>query len=341
MRVLIDDTYAQHSPRSGTAVYVSQLIAALPEADVVTTANPARRAPAGGGVGSARNLLADRWWEEVELPRRARAVGADVIHHPLPAVTRFPGRASVVVTVHDLAFERMPAMFDPRWRRYALISHRAAARRADAVICVSSATASDVQHFWGVDADRIVVAPHGPGQALSVADRGAPEHFLYVGDDEPRKDLGTLVSAYDSYRAACETDPLGLVIAGSATATGEGVRVERDVDAVRLGGLHARAAALVHTSLYEGFGLTLLEAMRAGTPVIAARVSGVSELCGDAARLVPAGDATGFAEAMAAVGGSPELREQLGALGRERAARFSWGASAQAHLAAYSLALRS
>jgi glycosyltransferase involved in cell wall biosynthesis len=119
------------------------------------------------------------------------------------------------------------------------------------------------------------------------------------------------------------------------------VRVQHDVDATRLGALHAGAAALVHTSLYEGFGLTLIEAMRAGTPVIAARVSGVSEVCGDAARLVPARDAAGFAGAMAAVGGSPELREQLGARGRERAARFSWGASARAHLAAYSLALRS
>jgi glycosyltransferase involved in cell wall biosynthesis len=316
-------------------------VALSEEAKVMTTANPRRGAPAGGGLGSARNLLADRWWEELELPRRARALGADVIHHPLPAVTRLPGRAAVVVTVHDLAFERMPAMFDPRWRRYALRSHRAAARRADAVICVSSATASDVRHFWGVDDSRIVVASHGPGQSLIVPERGAPTHFLYVGDDEPRKDLATLLAAYASYRAACETDPLELVVAGLATATGDGVRVERDVDASRLGALHGGAAALVHTSLYEGFGLTLLEAMGAGTPVIAARVSGVSEVCGDAARLVPAGDATGFAEAMAAVGASPQLREQLGALGRERAARFSWAASARAHLAAYSLALKS
>jgi glycosyltransferase involved in cell wall biosynthesis len=341
MRVLIDETYAQRAPHSGTAVYVAQLTAALSEIEVVTAANPHRGAPAGGGAGSARNLIADRWWEEVELPRRARALGADVIHHPLPAVTRVPGRAAVVVTVHDLAFERMPAMFDPRWRRYALLSHRAAARRADAVICVSSTTASDVEHFWGIDAARIVVAPHGPGQALPFTERRAPEHFLYVGDDEPRKDLGTLLAAYARYRAACPADALELVIAGSASATGEGVRVQREVDAARLGTLYASAAALVHTSLYEGFGLTVLEAMRAGTPVIAAGVSGVRELCGDAARLVPAADVARFAEAMASVAASAELRQQLCERGRERAARFSWAASARAHLAAYSLALKS
>jgi glycosyltransferase involved in cell wall biosynthesis len=114
-----------------------------------------------------------------------------------------------------------------------------------------------------------------------------------------------------------------------------------------LPGLPDAAAAFGELDLYvlpsrfEGGPYTPLEAMRAGTPVIAARVSGVSELCGDAARLVPAGDAAAFAEAMAAIGASPELREQLGALGRDRAARFSWGASARAHLAAYSLALKS
>jgi alpha-1,3-rhamnosyl/mannosyltransferase len=341
MRVLIDDTYARRAPHSGTAVYVSQLVSALSEIEVVTVANPRRGAPAGGGSGSARNLLADRWWEEVELARRARALGADVIHHPLPAITRFPVGAAVVVTVHDLAFERMPAMFDAVWRRYALLSHRAAARRADAVICVSATTASDVRHFWGIDAARIVVAPHGPGQPLVVPDRDAPTHFLYVGDDEPRKDLGTLLDAYAEYRGSCEADPLDLVVAGSATASGEGVRVERDVAPGRLGALYAGAAALVHPSLYEGFGLTPLEAMCAGTPVIAARVSGVEEVCGDAALLVPAGDIASFAEAMAAVAGSPELREQLATRGRERAAGFSWAASARAHMAAYSLALRS
>lgn len=338
MRVLIDDTYAQRAPHSGTAVYVSQLVLALADADVVTVANPRRGAPAGGGAGSARNLFADRWWEEFELPRRARVLGADVIHHPLPAVTRLPGRSAVVVTVHDLAFERMPGMFNARWRRYALLSHRAAARRADAVICVSATTASDVRHFWGIDPARIVVAPHGPGQPLVIPERGEPTHFLYVGDGEPRKDLGTLLRAYEAYRAGTRTETLGLVVAGSATVIGEGVRVERGVDAARLGVLHAGAAALVHPSLYEGFGLTPLEAMRAGTPVIAARVGGIEEVCGDAAVLVPAGDVTRFAEVMTEIAGSPELRERLAAHGRERAAGFSWDASARAHMGAYSLA---
>ena len=100
--------------------------------------------------------------------------------------------------------------------------------------------------------------------------------------------------------------------------------------------LYARAAALVHPSLYEGFGLTLLEAMGAGTPVIAARVAGAVEVCGEAAVWFDPGSVDQLADAMAAAGatGTGELSEA----GRRRAAEFSWSASARAHRAAYSLA---
>jgi glycosyltransferase involved in cell wall biosynthesis len=325
MRVLIDTTYARRAPHSGTAVYLDRLTEELGE-DAVPVWDGRRAAPAGGGFGSWRNLLSDRWWEEVELPRLARAHGAAVIHHPLPARTRRPRGARVVITVHDLAFERLPEMFDPRFRRYAHRAHCAAARGADAVICVSETTARDVRELWGVPAERIVVALHGPGQALPVLPRTArPEHFLYVGDAEPRKDLVTLLAAHERYRSQV-TEPLPLVCAGAA---GETVGPER------LAELYAGAAALVHPSLYEGFGMTLLEAMRAGVPVIAARAPAAVEVCGDAGLWCEPRSVDQFADAMATIGGGAELA----ARGRARVAGFSWGASARAHLAAYSLAL--
>jgi glycosyltransferase involved in cell wall biosynthesis len=326
MRVLIDTTYVRRAPESGTAVYLDRLIAELGE-DAAPVWNRRRAGPAGGGVGSWRNLVADRYWEEVELPRLARAHGAAVIHHPLPARTHRRRGARVVITVHDLAFERLPEMFDPRFRRYASRAHRAAARAADAVICVSEATARDVRELWGVPAERIVVALHGPGQELPALPRAEkPEHFLYVGDAEPRKDLGTLLAAHERYRAEV-ADALPLVLAGAA---GETAGPER------LAELYAGAAALVHPSLYEGFGMTLLEAMAAGVPVIAARTPGAVEVCGDAARWCEPRSVDQFAEAMATIGGGAELAER----GRARVAGFSWAASARAHRAAYSLALR-
>jgi glycosyltransferase involved in cell wall biosynthesis len=340
-RVLIDTTYARRAPRSGTAVYLDRLQEALEElegVEVVAAANRRRRAPAGGGIGSIRNLLADAWWTTFALPRLARRDRAGLIHHPLPArapLTRTPE----VITVHDLAFERLPEQFDPRYRAFAHRAHRDAARHAAAVICVSETTAADVRELWRVPAEKIVVAPLGPGQRLERHEAPAqPRHFLYVGDGEPRKNLPTLLEAYRLYRQQAD-DALGLVVAGSATARGPGITTEPGPGSDRLSELFAGAAALVHPSLYEGFGLTVLEAMSAGTPVIAARSPGVVETCGDAAQYAAAKDPQAFADAMSAVAQDAALRSSLRDRGIARAAEFSWLRCALRHADAYSLAL--
>jgi glycosyltransferase involved in cell wall biosynthesis len=246
------------------------------------------------------------------------------------------------VTVHDLAFEVLPEKFDPAFRRFAHRRHRAAALRARAVICPSRATADEVQARWGVPAQRIVVAPHGLGQdfgaapATSVSPDG---YFLYVGDDEPRKNLDGLLAAYRRYRGRA-TLPLDLVLAGSASAAEAGVRVEHRPDATRLAGLYRGAAALVHCSWHEGFGMTLVEAMAVGTPVLAAPAPAVVEVCSDAARYADPGEPGSFAAAMAELAADPSLRRELSERGRRRAVSFSWTESARIHRDAYSLALQ-
>ncbi|MDQ6744595.1 MAG: glycosyltransferase family 4 protein [Actinomycetota bacterium] len=346
--MLIDVTYERRAPLSGTGVYLRRLcqeLRALAEVELVAVANPRRSPPAGGGLGSVRNLLGDLRWTAVWLPRLARRVNADVIHHPLPALAPV---ASVpqVVTVLDLAFERLPERFDPRFRRWARLTHRAAARSADAVICISATTAADARALWGLDPRQIVVAPLGPGQVQDAGarsgvtgDRPSPGHFLYVGDAEPRKNLDVLLHAYSLYRGATPA-PLDLVLAGSATARDPGVRVERSPSEAQLRRLLAGAVALVHPSLYEGFGLTLLEAMALGAPVLAARVPGVAELCADAVRYADPHDPASFAAAMSEIGGDRALAQELSTRGLRRARDFSWAGCARAHVEAYSLALR-
>jgi glycosyltransferase involved in cell wall biosynthesis len=319
VRVLIDTTFALRGPTGG-GVYVERLVAALRDegVDVVTAANERRRPPAGGGLGSLRNLAEDIRWTQAGLRRRP----ADLVHHPLPAHVAADRRPQVV-TVHDLAYEAEPEAFDLRFRAFAARAYRRAARRAAVVICGTHATARDLRERWGIE--HVVVAPYGPGQELDVT-RGEPRHFLYVGDAEPRKDLPTLLAAHARYAARAER-PLPLVLAGSATAHQPGVRNAGRVDQAELERLHAHAAALVHPARHEGFGFTVAEALSAGTPVIAARSAAVAEVAGDAATLVPPGDVDALAAALA----DPP-----------RAARtppFSWSACAQAHIRAYRLAL--
>ena len=342
MRVLLDTTFARRGP-TGTGVYLERVAAALRglDVEVLEEANPRRRPPAGGGLGSLRNAAVDRRWTAVELPRRAREVGADVLHHPLPALSAAPGAPPQVVTLHDLAFERLPAAFDPRFRAFARRAHRSAARRAGAVLCVSETTARDAAALWGVPGERIVVAPHGPGQIQGPPpDAGERRHLLYVGDAEPRKNLELLLAGYAAYRAAGSGQPLPLVLAGAVDVAAPGVRVEERPTRGRLEVLYAGTVALVHASLYEGFGMTALEAMAAGVPVLAGRAPGVVETCGEAAAYFDPRDSDDLAAALLALTRDEALRERLAAAERERAAAFSWERSARAHLEAYTLAVQ-
>jgi glycosyltransferase involved in cell wall biosynthesis len=331
IRVLVDTTFALRG-HSGTGVYLERITRALEDlgVDVVEAANSARRAPGNNGPRSALNWAADAYWTSVELPRRARECNADVLHHPLPAHSA-AASCPQVVTVHDLAFERLPECFDPVYRAYASRAHRRAARRAQAVVAVSDTTARDAMARWGIDHQRIVVARHGPGQEPDTVRRpreDTPKHFLYVGDDEPRKNLKTLREAHRRYAQQAGDTALPLILAG----------LDELPDPERLAQLYSQAAALVHPSLHEGFGLTPLEAMTTGTPVIAARSPGVTEVCGEAVLYVDPRDPEDLAAKMTQVAGDAQLRNDLGERGRRRAAEFSWARSARSHVEAYTLA---
>lgn len=324
MRVLLDTTFAR-GQAGGTGVYVRHLVDALRRAgiEVVETHNERRGMPGAGA--SKRNLLSDLAFTHVVLPRRARRARVDLVHHPLPLLIP-KGRIPQVVTVHDLAFEALPDAFDPRFAAFARRAHRAAARRANAVVAVSRATARDVKASWGVDA---VVAPHGPGQDLGAVRRSdEPGHFLYVGDAEPRKDVPLLLEAYARYRMRARRDARPLVLAGRALSVDSGVRVVERPTPRQLAELHAAAVALVHPSRHEGFGLTVAEAVAAGTPVIAADTAAIREIAPEASLFAP-GDAGALAR----------LLEEPPTTAAGDPARLSWERSARAHIDAYRLAL--
>jgi glycosyltransferase involved in cell wall biosynthesis len=347
MRVLIDTSFAARGP-SGTAVYIERLAEALHargNVELVEARRHRRPAPGrsrrrGRFLWSAINAVLDIAWLQVSLRRHARRARADVIHHPMPAwMWRAP--CAQAITVHDLAFEHLPEGFGRVWRTLARRRHRAAARRAGAVICVSRSASTDAVAILGADPEVVAVAPHGPGQALPVSTgeaNGDPRHFLYVGDDEPRKRVPDLLEAHRRYAAERE-NALPLVLAGAAAERADGrslIVAEPRPDPARLRELLAGAAALVHPSLEEGFGLTLAEAMASGVAVLAVRNPGTHELCGPAALLV---DPDGLAAGMARLHDEAGLRAELARKGRERARRFSWEESARLHEQAYARAV--
>jgi glycosyltransferase involved in cell wall biosynthesis len=286
-------------------------------------------------VGAPVRALARGWpgpevaWEQAGLPLAALARGYDVLHVPncfLPLLRPCPG----VVTVHDLAFEVFPEDFAPVTRAKYRVLARAAARSADRVICVSAFTAGDVVARWGVDEARVRVVPNAPALALGDAPPPeAPPYVLGVGDLRRKKGWDTLATAWRRGGFAER-----LVIAGADA--GEAARLREIAPGIELPGyvsdaeldvLLRGAAALVHPSHYEGFGLVVAEAMARGTPVACAAATALPETAGGAAALFAPGDADALVEALQTVLAN---RGDYARRGRERAAQFSWERSARA-----------
>jgi glycosyltransferase involved in cell wall biosynthesis len=299
--------------RAGTARHVRGLVGALRERDDLEL-----ELLSFGGSGRVSSVVRDSLWYPVGLSRRAR--GLDVLHC---TTFRGPTRAGVptVVTVHDLAILRHPEWF-PRWhRRYGSAGLRKVLRAADAVVAVSDFTKREVVELAEVPAGRVRVVPNGlddvfqaPSDTVSQG-----EYVLAVATLEPRKNLERVVEA--ARLAGVELRVVGARGWGGVDVPGW---VGEITDA-ELAELYRDARCAVYASLYEGFGLPVLEAMACGTPVVTSRGTATEEVAGGAAVLVDPLDvesiAAGIAEAQA-------RRDELVPLGVARAREFTWVRSA-------------
>jgi glycosyltransferase involved in cell wall biosynthesis len=313
-KVAIDARDAHAQPLRGWGRYARELIAHLPgDIDV--------HEYRAGGPGP------EFLWEQVVLPRLLRRDRAALVHAPncfLPLRRPCPG----VVTIHDLAFERYPEDFSRRTGAKYRFFTRRAARSAERVICDSRFTADDIVTRYGVDGSKIRVIPLAPSLATGTEPTAPGPYVLAVGDLRAKKNLRRLIGAWQRSGV-----PHRLVLAGHGTMdVPEGVELTGYVDDARLDALMRGADLLVHPSLYEGFGLVILEAMARGTPVAAARATALPETGGDAAVWFDPLDADDMAGAIVrALSG----REALAQRGRAHAARFSWEATAAATAGVY------
>jgi glycosyltransferase involved in cell wall biosynthesis len=250
-----------------------------------------------------------------------------------------------VITVHDLAIYSHPEWF-PSGQAFATrVVVPRSIRRSDAIIAVSASTSADLREMFGVDPERVAVIPEAASsryRPLSRDDLEAerlrlrlPERFiLFVGTIEPRKNLETLLEAW-----ALLSGRPPLVVAGAwgwryervrerLERLGDGVKLLGAVEPAVLPALYNLATCLAHPAWYEGFGLTPLEAMACGTPVVCSDTSSLPEVVGDAALLVPPDHVEGWRRHLERLLGDGELRVELRRKGLLQAARFSWDRTA-------------
>jgi glycosyltransferase involved in cell wall biosynthesis len=269
------------------------------------------------------------------LPRLLRRLGAALVHTQYAIPTRCPCPA--VVTIHDLSFERDPALMGKKDLAVFKRVVPRAARHAARVLTVSERSRRDLMELYNLSQDRVVVTPNGVDPVFTPGDIGVPgrDYLLSVGVIEPRKNQRAALRA-------AQRVGMPLVIAGPANDQAlavelrrEGARVEGYVDAKRLVALYRGAACLIQASLHEGFGLPVLEAMACGTPVVTVPEPALVEVVGDAAVVVDEDElAAGVEWALA-------HHDRLSYAGLERARAFSWHACAEKTLATYLDVLRS
>jgi glycosyltransferase involved in cell wall biosynthesis len=270
----------------------------------------------------------DLLWYPWLARREAARVGADVYHSPLLRGPLRRGRPPFVMTVHDLVPVRWPETMPPWHRSYTSRFIGRIIAAADRIIAPSQDTADDLNALLHVPAAKIRVVPNGVdaqffGRPLRASVKWAP-YVLFVGTPEPRKNLTRLVSAMTILRERGLLENLVVVGAGGwggGVPAGPGIHITGRVTDEELHSLYANATCLALPSLHEGFGLPALEAMAAGTPVVAGRSGALPEVTGGAAVLVDPRSETAIADGIER---AIAERDALVALGRSRARQFSW-----------------
>jgi glycosyltransferase involved in cell wall biosynthesis len=372
VEALVRHLDAEAGARGGA---VRWLVARHPPERIAEAGLPPERTEALAWPGR----LATRAWVELRRPRLpARlAAGFDLVHATSAAIPPARGRP-LVATVHDVAFRHFPEAYPASGRRFHERATRIAVEEAARVLVPSSATARDLADLYGLEPQRVTVTPLGadpPGPPdLEPARRllqrlGVRGPFLLaVGTLEPRKNLARLVAAFAEVAAELPKHHLvvvgpsgwgnalagvvpprmdggspaveGVALSGVTGGVPPRVVLAGSVSNAVLQGLYAAADGLAYPSLYEGFGLPVLEAMARGLPVLTSDRSSLPEVAGAAALLVDPADVPAIAKGLVELVSNRALRERLATDGPRRAAAFTWQATAAATWAAYEEALR-
>jgi glycosyltransferase involved in cell wall biosynthesis len=298
------------------------------------------------GSGALKRLLC-------ELPAVSRREDADLLHVTYNAPLRQP--CPVVVSVHDVIFRRYPGYFSPRVRLLLNTILPLSMRRARAVFTLSEASRRDIAHYYPFTRDKIHVVGLAAGPLVHAQpdDQGAQRYtrgrpfLLAVGNVQPRKNIGRLIKAYLRARQN-GMQAVRLLVVGRSQWQGSAIQQLAAAspyhdDIVFTGylqdqvvaALYRQCLAFIYPSLYEGFGLPVLEAMACGAPTVTSNSSSLPEVAGDAAILVDPTSAEAITSAIEQLVADGSLRDKLRDRGLRQAARFSWEQTARQTLEVY------
>jgi glycosyltransferase involved in cell wall biosynthesis len=300
-------------------------------------------------------------WEQTLLPFQTG--GLDLLHGMAfvnPALSRVPS----VVTVYDLSFLRYPERLSAARRRYLRLMTRHSCQRARRVLTISQSTADDVHHLLDIPRDRIDVAVPGvspdyhplpPDEVAAFrARRNLPDQFiLHLGTLEPRKNLPVLLSAYARLPADLRAEVPLVLVGGKGWGLNEvrativrlgleyHVRLEGYAPDADLPLWYNAAGVLAYPSVFEGWGMPIVEALACGTPVAASDASSLPEAAGDAGLLLDANSVEAWTDGLQRALTDTAWRKSARERGLAHAAGLTWAATAAAHTACYHRALES
>lgn len=271
-------------------------------------------------------------WTQFNLPKIYKNLQSNLIFSPIPEAPIF-AKCCYVVTLHDFIPLRFPRFTSPLTQYYRhYIPH--VLNQAEHILSDSESTANDAIAFYKIPSSKITVVPLAyDNQHFKFLDLPIKNYFLYVGRHDPYKNIGRSLSAFSKlpndyeFWIAGSPDPRftpSLKAQAEELGIADRVKFLSYVSYAELPELINRAIALVFPSLWEGFGLPVLEAMACGTPVITSNLSSIPEVAEDSALLIDPYDETAIADAMKLMITDSQLRHQLGQKGLDRASQFSW-----------------
>lgn len=363
MIIALDGSDLTSSNVDGTTIYARNLIPLLAEllcnlgvnVDLYVTDYPDIVLPSGINV---KTIPRSRFWTQTALSRSLFRAKPDCIFLPIQTMPLYrPKHLRVVAVIHDLDFLTYPNMYTLQNRLLLRWFTRAVARNATRIIAVSETTKQSIIRAYGRDENDITVIHHGVDNELfrlPVSDQEydrevrrvqgvyniPPNHLLFVGAMQPRKNIAGLVTAFESLRAQNEADRLVLVCGGGWQEENILARIRKSpernaisllqkVPVKDIRALYWNASVFILPSFAEGFGMPVVEAMACGAPVVISDTPALREIAGSAAEVADPKDPDSIATAIRTICSDEDRRAVLRAKGLARASQFSWSKAAE------------